>query len=245
MNPTVELLRSHRSIRKFKNEPIPSNLFLAIIKSGQSAASSSFLQGVTVIRVTEDGKRKAFMEITGGQKYVLEAPEFLVFCADLNRPMRCCATLGGVPSKGLTEQFIIATVDVALFAQNVAVAAESFGLGICYIGAIRNDPSRAASILELPQNVYPVFGMCIGWPDQNPEIKPRLPVSVVLKENVYSENDEAVSITCYDEVMRSYYATRSNNRKAQAWSEQMTNLLSREARPHMLKFLQSYGFIKR
>ena len=124
---------------------MPETLFDEIIKAGQSAASSSFLQGVTIVRVTEPEKRRSFVEITGGQAYVDEAPEFLVFCADLNRPMRCCIAHGGTPAEGLTEHFIIATVDAALYAQNVAVAAESAGLGICYIGAIRNDAARAAN----------------------------------------------------------------------------------------------------
>jgi nitroreductase len=218
---------------------------MTIVCAGQAAASSSFLQGVTIIRVTDPEKRAAFKEITGGQAYVEAAPEFLVFCADLSRPMRCCTEHGGSPSEGLTEHFIIATVDVALYAQNVAVAAESAGLGICYIGAIRNNAARSAELLGLPQQVYPVFGMCIGWPDQDPEVKPRLPVSVVLKENSYSIDGEAEAIAAYDEEMRTYYATRSANIKIQGWSEQMAGLLGKESRLHMRPFLESKGFLKR
>jgi nitroreductase len=197
------------------------------------------------MRVTDCEKRAAFKEITGGQAYVEVAPEFLVFCADLSRPMRCCTEHGGSPSEGLTEHFIIATVDVALYAQNVAVAAESAGLGICYIGAIRNDAARSAELLNLPAQVYPVFGMCIGWPDQDPEVKPRLPVSVVLKENSYSIDGEAEAIAAYDDEMRKYYASRSANIKIQGWSEQMAGLLGKESRLHMRPFLESKGFLKR
>jgi nitroreductase len=239
------LLLNHRSIRKFKDLPIPEELLRRLVKTGQSSASSSFLQGVTIIRVTDAKKRTAFKEITGGQAYVEASPEFLVFCADLSRPMRCCTEHGGSPSEGLTEHFIIATVDVALYAQNVAVAAESAGLGICYIGAIRNDVARSAELLDLPAQVYPVFGMCIGWPDQDPEVKPRLPVSVVLKENNYSIEGEAEAIAAYDEEMRNYYATRSANIKIQGWSEQMASLLGKESRLHMRPFLESKGFLKR
>ena len=245
MNQIIDLLTEHRSIRKFTSSPIDAALFQRLVEAGQAAASSSFLQGVTIMRVTDPNKRAAFKEITGGQAYVEAAPEFLVFCADLSRPMRCCTEHGGSPSEGLTEHFIIATVDVALYAQNVAVAAESAGLGICYIGAIRNDAARSAELLGLPQQVYPVFGMCIGWPDQDPEVKPRLPVSVVLKENSYSIDGEAEAIAAYDEEMRTYYATRSANIKIQGWSEQMAGLLGRESRLHMRPFLESKGFLKR
>ena len=245
MNQIIDLLTEHRSIRKFTSSPIDAALFQRLVEAGQAAASSSFLQGVTIMRVTDPNKRAAFKEITGGQAYVEAAPEFLVFCADLSRPMRCCTEHGGSPSEGLTEHFIIATVDVALYAQNVAVAAESAGLGICYIGAIRNDAARSAELLGLPQQVYPVFGMCIGWPDQDPEVKPRLPVSVVLKENSYSIDGEAEAIAAYDEEMRTYYATRSSNIKIQGWSEQMAGLLGKESRLHMRPFLESKGFLKR
>ena len=167
LNETIKLLSGHRSIRKFTSARIDYALLEQLIVAGQAAASSSFLQGVTIMRVTDAEKRAALKEITGGQAYVETAPEFLVFCADLSRPMRSCILHGGKPAEGLTEHFIIATVDVALYAQNVAIAAESAGLGICYIGAIRNDIARAAALLELPNQVYPVFGMCIGWPDQD------------------------------------------------------------------------------
>ena len=245
MKQVFDLLLRHRSIRKFREVPIDQSLFRQIISAGQAAASSSFLQGVTVMRVTDREKRATFKDITGGQAYVEAAPEFLVFCADLSRPMRCCTAHGGTPAEGLTEHFIIATVDAALYAQNVAIAAESAGLGICYIGAIRNDVARAAELLDLPQQVYPVFGMCIGWPDQDPEVKPRLPVSVMLKENSYSIDGEAEAIAAYDEEMRTYYATRSANIKIQGWSEQMAGLLGRESRLHMRPFLEGKGFLKR
>jgi len=242
---TIDLLTNHRSIRKFTDAPVGDDLLHQLIMAGQAAASSSFLQGVTIMRVTDREKRAAFKDITGGQAYVEAAPEFLVFCADLSRPMRCCTAHGGTPAEGLTEHFIIATVDAALYAQNVAVAAESEGLGICYIGAIRNDAARAAELLDLPQQVYPVFGMCIGWPDQDPEVKPRLPVSVMLKENSYSIDGEAEAIAAYDEEMRTYYATRSANIKIQGWSEQMASLLGKESRLHMRPFLEGKGFLKR
>ena len=245
MNRIIDILRNHRSIRKFTDLPVGDDLLHQLIAAGQSAASSSFLQGVTIMRVTDPAKRAAFKEITNGQTYVEAAPELLVFCADLSRPMRCCTKHGGIPAEGLTEHFIIATVDVALYAQNVAVAAESAGLGICYIGAIRNDAARSAELLSLPAQVYPVFGMCIGWPDQDPEVKPRLPVSVILKENSYSIDGEAEAIAAYDEEMRNYYATRSANIKIQGWSEQMAGLLNKESRLHMRPFLESKGFLKR
>ena len=242
MNTTIDSLIAHRSIRKFTEQKIDNDLLDQLILAGQAAASSSFLQGVTIIRVTDRNKRKQFSKLAGGQSQIISAPEFLVFCADLNRSTRCCYKHGTLPTEGFTEQFIIATVDTALYAQNVVVAAESQDLGICYIGAIRNDPKLATNLLNLPQNVYPVFGLCIGYPAEDPEVKPRLPVSVIVKENVYDSNDEQEQIDRYDEIIRRYYAERSGNNKSQSWSEQMSGLLSSQARPHMRAFLSSQGF---
>ena len=242
MNATIDRLMSHRSIRKFTDRPINADLLSTLVCAGQAAASSSFLQGVSVIRITDSELRGQLSEIAANQAYVRQAPEFLVFCADLNRSSRCCAWHGEVATEGFTEQFIIATVDVALMAQNVVVAAESEGLGICYIGAIRNNPARVAELLQLPRGVYPVFGLCLGYPAQDPEIKPRLPLSVVMKENAYSEEGDQQSISQYDEQVLEYYRTRTGGGKEFTWSQQMAGMLSKEARPHMRNFLKTQGF---
>ena len=131
MNPTIELLQSHRSIRKFTEQKITDAELHDLIRAGQAAATSSFLQGTTVIRVQNATVRDAFVELSGNQRYIASAAEFLVFCADLRRSSLCCAMHDAEATEGMTEQFIIATVDVALMAQNVVVAAESMGLGIC------------------------------------------------------------------------------------------------------------------
>ena len=241
MNPTIELLTSHRSIRKFSDQAIPDALLRDIVVAGQAAATSSFLQGTTVIRVTRPEVRAQFAELAGGQKYVETAAEFLVLCADLRRSSRCCDMHGAEATEGFTEQFIIATVDVALMGQNMVVAAESAGLGICFIGGIRNDPQRASELLELPRGVYPVFGLCLGYPDQDPEVKPRLPPEVVLKTDVYRDDDRE-TIEAYDEVAREYYRTRTGGTKDMSWSEQMSGLLGKESRPHMRGFLADQGF---
>lgn len=245
MNSVIELLRSHRSIRSFEDKKIPEGLLKDILSSGQAAATSSLIQATTIIRVTDPKLREGLCEVGGGQEYIKDAPEFLVFCADLNRASRCCEMYDETPIKGLTEHFIIATVDVALVAQNIVIASESSGLGICYIGALRNDPAKVCEILKLPDNVYPVFGLCIGFPAQNPEVKPRLPLEVIVKENFYDAMPEEKLIKKYDNELNSYYESRSMNNKVSVWSEQMSVKLSKESRAHMKEFLNKRGFIIR
>lgn len=241
----IDLLTSHRSIRKFTTDPIEEELIESIVGAGLSAATSSNLQGATVIRVRNPETRAAIATLAGGQSYVESAAAFFVWCADLHRSAVACEMAGGEFSAGMTEHFMIATVDCALAAQSAVVAAESVGLGICYIGGIRNDPQQVADLLELPDQVYPVFGLCLGWPDQDPELKPRLPLSVTLKDETYDETNDAAGIAAYDERMREYYLARTGGKVDRVWSADMSGLLGKESRPHMREFLERRGFTMR
>ncbi len=144
---------------------------------------------------------------------------------------------------GFTEQFITATVDCALFAQNVITAAQSLGIEGVYIGGIRNSIQAVTDLLELPYLVYPVFGMCLGYPAQNPEVKPRLPLSVILKQDRYDDSADVERIADYDVMVREYYKTRTGGNKDDSWSRQIAEMLVKEARPHMKSFLESRGYI--
>jgi len=243
MNSTLKLLHEHRSIRKFTGQPLAAGQLEAIVAAGQCAATSSFLQGATIIRITDTDSRQKLAMYAGNQAYVASAAEFLVFCADLRRAGNCCEKYQKSFSGEYTEHFIIATVDASLLAQNIVIAAESEGLGICYIGGLRNNPREVSDLLKLPKGVYPVFGLCLGYPDQNPEIKPRLPLPVILKQNVYDDSQDAQMIEQYDEHIRAYYQARTGGGHGICWSEQVAALLSEKARPHMRGFLAEQGFL--
>lgn len=252
MHDVLHLLQSHRSIRLFKNTPIEQSIVEELIRSGQAAATSSFIQACTVIQVAKDEKREQIAALSGNQSYVAKAPIFLVFCADMYRHQLACK-LHQVPMQsGYTEQLLTASIDCALFAQNVVVAAEALGLGACYIGALRNEITAVSSLLALPELVFPVFGLCLGYPDQDPEVKPRLPLSLTLKQNSYSQNksakeadrDDIAALETYDQQIREYYKSRTTAQKEMGWTEQISGMLQKEARPHMMAFLQGKGFMK-
>lgn len=241
MNETMELLCNHRSIRRFTEQAVEQSIIEKIVRCGQHAASSSHLQACTVIQVTDMPLRSELAHLAGDQDYVRNAAAFLVFCADLHRAANIGkrAHVDFVP--GMTEHFIIATVDAALFAQNCVTVAESLGLGTCYIGAVRNHPQEISDLLHLPEQVYPVFGLCVGYPDQNPDLKPRLPLSVVLKQNGYEESQDLAEITAYDQQMTEYYHSRSLSQKDTCWTQNVAYLVGRESRPHMRDFLERRG----
>ncbi len=240
-NKVLETIRAHRSIRRFSDEPVPDALVAELIQSAQCAATSSFVQACSVVRVRNADTREQMARLAGDQPYVARAPVFLVFCADLARAQAACQMHEREMLKGYTEQFVVATVDVALMAQTAVLAAESLGLGICYIGGLRNHPAEFSELLQLPQQVYPVFGLCLGYPDADPERKPRLPLEIVLHEETYRPAPQA-ELRAYDQRLQTYYSSRSNNRKIAGWTEQMGRLMADKVRPHMREFLRGCGF---
>ena len=131
------------------------------------------MQCSSIIRITDKALREELVTLTGGQKHVAQAAEFWVFCADFNRHLQICPDA----QLGLAEQLLLGVVDTAMMAQNALTAAESLGLGGVYIGGLRNNIEAVTKLLKLPQHVLPLFGLCLGWPADNPDLKPRLPAS--------------------------------------------------------------------
>lgn len=246
MNDIIKQLQSHRSIRKFKPDPVTEEQLSLILASAQAVSTSSNIQAYSVVGIRKEETKRQFADLAGGQKHIEEAPLFLVWCADLNRLQTAIRLHEGtedfVPEQNV-ETFLLATIDATLAAQNATVAAESLGLGMVYIGGIRNDPKRAAELLNLPQLVYPVFGMCLGIPDQEPDTRPRLPKAAIYHEEVYDDSAFADSIRTYNETTGRYYASRSGGSKDTYWSKEMSSRFRKERlRHHLHGFIEGQGF---
>ena len=235
----------HVSVRKYTGEAIDPELLEQVLRCGQAASSSSFIQAYSVVRVVDEQNRQRIAEAAGNQRWIVEAAEFLVFCADMLRIDACCRKAGQGELEGYTEHFITATVDTALMAQNALLAAESLGLGGVFIGGIRNSPQVVADCLQLPRHVYPAFGMCLGWPEQRYQHKPRMPLDSILHQDHYRGENIEQQLTDYDQEMAAYYAERQANAKVSDWSSQTAQAVQGKKREHMLDFLQQRGFLLR
>ncbi len=232
---------NHRSVRRFLDKPLNPGQLETIIRCGQAAATSSFIQAYSVIRVTKAETRAAIAAAAGGQVWIEKAAEFLVFCADLRRINAACEHAGRGHLEGYSEHSLAAVIDVGLMAQNIMLAAESDGLGGVYIGGIRNNPQVVVDELALPKWVVPLFGMCLGWPDQENAVKPRMPVDYVLHQDSYSETSSE-QMSEYDAQMAAYYGSRGANVKMSDWSTSTAEAVQGKRREHMLAFLQAQGF---
>ncbi len=137
-------------------------------------------------------------------------------CPDLRRLNEICHARGYQFKDRHIEISIVSIVDTALVAQNIAVAAEAAGLGICMIGGIRNNPDKVCELLKLPQRVFPLMGICLGYPDQQPMIKPRLPQSAVVHLEEYNDATLSQLLQEYDSIIRATGLYEGAHRKLAA-----------------------------
>lgn len=246
MNAVIDLLKRHRSIRNYLPDPVSDAHLVHILQAAQAASTSSNMQAYSVVSIRDPLKKGQFAELAGNQKHVDEAPLLLVWCADLQR-IRTAVRLH--VDRELTqnvELLLLASLDAALAAQNAAIATESLGYGIVYIGGIRNNPKRASELLQLPQLVFPVFGMCVGYPAAEPDLRPRLPLAAVHHEEVYSNEHLPAQLAQYDQTLQAYYAERVGDdscRRGTGWTTEMLRRMTMgNAREHLAAYLLEQGF---
>jgi len=251
ITPTIDLIHAHGSVRHYKPDPVPVEVIETIITAAQRSSTSSNLQAYSVVVVTDADKRLKLSELCDNQKHITEAPVFLAWCADLARLNLTCQLRGYTQVTDQVENFLVASVDTAIAAQTGALAAESLRLGICYIGAIRNDPQAIIELLGLPKLVFPVCGMTIGWPIKPPRRRPRLPLSAVLHWERYNSANQEDALLQYDREMAAsgIYGKRQvsipaidEDMEDYGWLEHTARRVSRITRAGMREELEKQGF---
>lgn len=244
----IDVLMRHRSIRAFTPEPLESGVLERLIAAGTRASTSSNMQAYTVVSISDPPLKARVAELCADQKQIHQSAAFLVFCADLHKLALACRLHDVEPTEtGLPEALMLAVVDTALFMQNVAVAAESLGLGICMIGAIRNQPREIAEALRLPELVVAVSGLCIGNPAEAPALKPRMPLDAVLHRDGYHRDEQLSGLIAeYDEQMSRWYAEQGLHPRDPRWSAVIARRLPGVAKRAALGgFLREQGFNSR
>lgn len=243
----LESLLGHRSIRAFTDGDVTEADLAGAVAAAQSASTSSNLQCFSVVAVRDPELRARYAEFAGGQDHVRNAPLLLLWVADLSRLHRM-GEAADTPTEALDylEMFVIAAVDAALAAQNAAAFLEHRGYGTCYIGGMRNQPEHVAALANLPPRAFVVFGMTVGRPDPAslPDIKPRLPQSVVLHHERYDTAGEAARIAAYGRAAAE--ASAAAGRPARDWSIDATKRVAGPAaltgRDRLREALAQLGF---
>ncbi len=183
----LDTIFSHRSIRKYKNDPVPGGILDKILEAGSRASTTGNMQVYSMVVTKDKEIRKQLWEAHFKQDMVLQAPVHITFCADFNRFNKWCRLRKADPGYDNYLSFFTAAIDALLASQNVALAAEANGLGICYLGTATYMADRIIEILDLPGGVVPVAALVLGYPDEEPGLTDRLPMKAVVHEDTYQD----------------------------------------------------------
>jgi nitroreductase len=185
-----DVLLNRRTIRKYSGKPVDDTLLNDILRAGCRSSSTGNMQVYSIIVTKDTDRKKELAPLHFNQKMVMEAPVVLTFCADFNRFNKWCVSRNARPGYDNFLSFITAAIDAILVAQTVCNAAESRGLGICYLGTTTYMADKIIKVLNLPDNVVPVTTVTLGWPAENPEQVDRLPLEAVVHHETYKDYTE-------------------------------------------------------
>lgn len=219
---TIDTQLAHRTIREFTDEPVSRETLETLLDVAMHAPTSLGMQTASIIHVT-DQQLKDELAVIGKQEYVRRAPVYLLFLLDAHRAEGILKEKGAsTEPAGYAKNFVQGFTDAVLMAQNVCVAAESLGLGVNYLGNIHNDARAVIELLKLPKLTYPVVGMTLGWPNQDPQLKPRMPRALRVFENSYQAPESwTEALYSYDAEMQTYYDLRNANQRVDSFTKQV------------------------
>jgi len=183
----TDTILNHRTIRKYKTDPIPHEILQYILEAGTRASTTGNMQVYSMVVTTDETVKEELSPCHFNQPMIRQAPVVLTFCADFNRFNKWCKLRGAEPGYDNFLSFFTAAIDALLVAQNVCVAAEDAGLGICYLGTTTYMAGKIIEVLELPKGVIPVTTVTLGYPDEQPELTDRLPLEAVIHYDTYSD----------------------------------------------------------
>lgn len=183
----IKEIREHRSVRKFKDRPVPDSVLDEILLAGTRASNTGNMQVYSMIVTTQRDMIAKLAPCHFNQPAAVGAPVQITFCADINRFDKWCELRGAKPQYDNFLWFLTATVDAMLASQNVALEAEAQGLGICYLGTTIYNAEKISEILEIPKGVVPVITIVMGYPDGELPLTSRLPLDGVVHRETYHD----------------------------------------------------------
>jgi len=249
--PWVRQVLMRRTHRRYAERPVPDGLLRLLLAAAFSASSKSDFQQASVIQVEDPSLRQRLAGLVPDMPWIGTAPVFLVFCGDAHRLERIGELRGHSVDNGKLEGFFNATVDAALALQTFILAAETVGLGCCPISVIRNHADAVAAILRLPEKVFPVAGLCLGYPAAGGHISMRLPLAVTLHTNCYDEARLGEAVDAYDRRRDARYSIpREQQRSPEVfghtefygWSEDKARQAIEPEGLRFSAYLRAHGF---
>ena len=239
---TIRVLQNRVSVRKYSDEPVSPEIVEAVLRAAFRSPTSSNIQSYTAIVVRDREIKAKLSEPTGNQRHVAETPVFIAFCADLTRIEYALEKHGHAIDDNNLEVGLVSTIDASLVGMSAYLAAESLGLRGLMIGAVRNDPGAIADILGLPRRVYCVFGMCLGWPAQEPPQKPRMDIGATIHYERYDEPAAIASLDAYDAKLAAHYDSIGVKTTPDSWTHDIDKKFEPPKRAKLREQLRARGF---
>lgn len=194
----ARLMNSHRSIRQYKSDPLDDALIEKVLQQAVDGSSSSGNLNTYSMILTRDRVRKARLcELHGDQEMINQAPLLITFCADTYRTRRWLRLRAARDNFNNFEGFLVASVDAIILSQSVALGFESHGLGICYLGTTLWRADEISELLELPETCVPVTSLVVGYPDENPGKRDRLPLKALVHDERYQKRSDEEFLELY------------------------------------------------
>jgi nitroreductase len=245
----MDLLKSHRTIRKYSSAVVSADILQNIIKCGVRASNTGNMQLYSVIVTLDEINKGLLAPLHFNQSMVKDAPVVLTICFDINRFYKWC-TINTTKAEFSNLLWLLnGTIDASILAQNISIAAESYGLGICYLGTTLYNAPEISAVFNLPNGVIPITTLTLGYPEIVPELTDRLPFkSIVHWEKYHDFNDDQIQ-TIYsekEELDSSKQFVLDNNKEnlAQVYTEvRYKNADSLHFSKKILKMLMDQGFI--
>ncbi len=215
----ISTIFNHRSIRQYKEDAIDELVLEEILTAGARASTTGNMQVYSMVVTKDTALKEKLWESHFKQDMVKQAPVVITFCADFNRFNKWCELRNAVPGYNNYLSFFTAAIDALLVAQNVALAAEAHGLGICYLGTTTYMAGQIIETLNLPRWVVPVTTLVVGYPDESPGLTDRLPLEAVVhkeKYTDYSQNDIDSLYTEKEALQETLDLLKENNKETLA-----------------------------
>ena len=248
---TVAELLSRRCIRRYTDEPVPDALLDTLLACAQSAPTKSNLQQYSIIVTTDRDQRMKLADLNPDTGHMQYCPVFLTFCADMRRAKRLTERHGYDYASNNMDTFLNATVDAALAMQCFITAAEASGLGCAPISQVRNRMDEFCAALDIPDGVFPIAGLTLGWPAWEGRMNARLPQSVVVHREKYDDTNLETVVDAYDARRQDTnpiapdgqrHADKYGVSENCTWSENVARQLSVAERAGFRDYLQKNGF---
>lgn len=250
-DPAVEKLLAHRTQRLYTDAPVPASVLDTLVGAALSAASKSDMQQVSLIRIRDRAVRERIGALIPAMPWIVQAPEFFIVCGDNRRIRRVCAFRGLDFANDTMDAVLNATVDAAIAMQTMVCAAEIMGLGCCHISHVRDHVDTIAEMLAIPDHVFPIAGLCVGYPAREGFASVRLAPAATVHVDRYDDSRLEDEVDGYDRRRDARYAIPAEKYKRverfgtpefYGWSEDKARQMAVDDGSTMRAYLEKAGF---